>query len=86
MWLLRTLFEVRDPSNSVCWSVMAFLMLSQVSSDFVEREMRLQDPEGFAIWGPTVKKIHCTPLVVLGPHYEWSGNGHDKLASIGFLI
>ncbi|KAG1802206.1 uncharacterized protein HD556DRAFT_1429779 [Suillus plorans] len=26
------------------------------------------------------------PLVVLGPHHEWSGNGHDKLTQIGFPI
>jgi hypothetical protein len=48
--------------------------------------MRLQDPEGFAIQDPIARKVHQVPLVVLGPHYEWSGDGHDKLASIGFPI
>lgn len=35
---------------------------------------------------PISKKKHCVPLVVLGPHYEWSGDGHDKLSAIGYPI
>ncbi|SRR6266481_2086425 len=54
--------------------------------DYVEMEMRLQDPEGFALRDPTAKKKHHVPLVVLGPHYEWSGDGHDKLSAIGYPI
>jgi hypothetical protein len=48
--------------------------------------MRAQDPEGFSIHDPTAKKVHRVPLVVLGPHYGWSGDGHDKLTAIGFPI
>ncbi|KAF8574845.1 hypothetical protein K439DRAFT_1649708 [Ramaria rubella] len=32
------------------------------------------------------KKPHWVPLVTLGPHYEWSGDGHDKLNAIGFPV
>ncbi|KAG6882477.1 hypothetical protein C0993_010407 [Termitomyces sp. T159_Od127] len=48
--------------------------------------MHLQDPQGFEIRQPGSKKIHRVALVSLGPHHEWSGDGHDKLASIGFPI
>ncbi|KAG5716401.1 hypothetical protein E4T56_gene2459 [Termitomyces sp. T112] len=48
--------------------------------------MHLQDPEGFTIHEPGSKKIKHGVLVSLGPHHEWSGNGHDKLAAIGFPI
>ncbi|KIJ28819.1 hypothetical protein M422DRAFT_189254, partial [Sphaerobolus stellatus SS14] len=53
---------------------------------FVEEEMRLQDPEGFALHDPTSKRIKRRPLVNLGIHEEWSGDGHDKLKRIGFAI
>ncbi|KAJ4492555.1 hypothetical protein C8J55DRAFT_533549 [Lentinula edodes] len=41
---------------------------------YVENTMRAQDPEGFHV------------LICIGPHQEWSGDGHDKLAGIGFPI
>lgn len=41
---------------------------------------------GFDVREPGAKKVHRTPLVSLGPHHEWSGDGHDKLAAIGFPI
>ncbi|KAF8585605.1 hypothetical protein K439DRAFT_1646596 [Ramaria rubella] len=50
-----------------------------LTREFVEMEMRLQDPEGFAIHDPTSKKV-------LGPHCEWSADGHDKLSVIGFPV
>ncbi|KAG5345375.1 hypothetical protein C0989_001598, partial [Termitomyces sp. Mn162] len=53
---------------------------------FVRSEMHLQDPEGFTIREPGSKKIKRGVLVLLGPHHEWSGDGHDKLAAIGFPI
>ncbi|KAF8578841.1 hypothetical protein K439DRAFT_1648654 [Ramaria rubella] len=43
-----------------------------LTREFVEMEMHLQDPKGFAI-------LNCVALEVLGPHYEWSADGHDKL-------
>lgn len=58
-----------------------FLRRESVSSD-----MRQQDPEGFAQREPGNKRIIRQPLVKLGPHHEWSGDGHDKLAKIGFPI
>jgi hypothetical protein len=48
--------------------------------------MRDQDPDGFTNREPTAKKIHRTVMVCLGPHHEWSGDGHDKLTAIGFPI
>jgi hypothetical protein len=32
------------------------------------------------------KKISRQLLVSLGPHHQWSGDGHDKLSKIGFPI
>ena len=48
--------------------------------------MRAQDPEGFVRREPQSKKIECHAIVALGPNYEWSGDGHDKLSQIGFPI
>lgn len=48
--------------------------------------MRAHDKEGFARREPHAKKIHRTPLVALGPHDEWSADGHDKLSAIGFPV
>jgi len=48
--------------------------------------MHLHDPAGFAIREPAAKKIQRGMLTSLGPHHEWSGDGHDKLAEIGFPI
>ena len=54
---------------------------------FITGEMWKQDPEGFAICEPAVsKKVLRTPLVALGPHHEWSADGHDKLSKLGFPI
>lgn len=48
--------------------------------------MLKNDPDGFAAREPTAKKVHRDVLISLGPHHEWSGDGHDKLAAIGFPI
>jgi hypothetical protein len=48
--------------------------------------MRAQEPEGFAMREPTASKKTRTALVSLGPHHEWSADGHDKLSRIGFPI
>jgi hypothetical protein len=48
--------------------------------------MHLHDPAGFAICEPSAKKIWQGVLTSLGPHHEWSSDGHDKLAEIGFPI
>jgi hypothetical protein len=55
--------------------------------EYIISEMRKQDPEGFANREPAVgKKVLRTPLVALGPHHEWSADGHDKLSKLGFPI
>ncbi|KAG2153061.1 uncharacterized protein EDB93DRAFT_1082746 [Suillus bovinus] len=53
---------------------------------YIRDQMMLQEPEGFAAHEPASKKLSRKPLVVLGPHHEWSGNGHDKLTQMGFPI
>lgn len=55
-------------------------------SETVRSEMRLQDPKGFLLREPSAKKVHRGVLFCLGPHHEWSADGHDKLTSIGFPI
>ncbi|KAF5391647.1 hypothetical protein D9757_002336 [Collybiopsis confluens] len=53
---------------------------------YVTTVMRSQEPDGFQAREPTAKKIKRGVLVCLGPHHEWSGDGHDKLSAIGFPI
>ena len=48
--------------------------------------MRIEQPEGFELRDPLAKKIKRGVLVAIGPHEEWSGDGHDKLSPIGFPI
>ncbi|KAF8583051.1 hypothetical protein K439DRAFT_1647366 [Ramaria rubella] len=57
-----------------------------LTRDYVELGIHLQDPDGFKICDPTAKKLQWVPLVTLRPHYEWSGDGHDKLNPISFPI
>ncbi|KDQ58206.1 hypothetical protein JAAARDRAFT_57951 [Jaapia argillacea MUCL 33604] len=51
----------------------AFDMGIHLTRDSIMEEMQLLDPDGFA-------------LLVLRPNHEWSGDGHNKLNCIGFLI
>ncbi|KAG1852177.1 hypothetical protein F4604DRAFT_1518149, partial [Suillus subluteus] len=53
---------------------------------YVMDEMRQHESDGFAQRGLSKKKISRQPLVSLGPHHQWSGDGHDKLSKIGFPI
>ncbi len=49
--------------------------------------MRDFAPEGFKKRHPRAKKkIIRTPLSAVGPDDEWSMDGHDKLAALGFEI
>ncbi|KAJ3871314.1 hypothetical protein F5051DRAFT_463809 [Lentinula edodes] len=48
-----------------------------LTREFIENTMREEDPEGFQSRDPTAKKISRAVL---------SGDGHDKLAAIGFPI
>ncbi|EED78301.1 predicted protein [Postia placenta Mad-698-R] len=54
--------------------------------DYITSEMHIHDAEGFALRRPTACKVHREALVALEPHHEWSGDSHDKLSAIGFLI
>ncbi|KZP06766.1 hypothetical protein FIBSPDRAFT_914630 [Athelia psychrophila] len=57
-----------------------------LTRDYITAEMLTHNYAGFDVREPGAKKVHRTPLVSLGPHHEWSGDGHDKLAAIGFPI
>ncbi|KAH9997198.1 hypothetical protein BJV77DRAFT_1059059 [Russula vinacea] len=57
-----------------------------LTRSFIRSEMHLHDDAGFSIREPAAKKVHRSMLTSLGPHHEWSGDGHDKLAGIGFPI
>jgi hypothetical protein len=48
--------------------------------------MRTLDPAGFASREPTARKIQRGTLVAVGPHDEWSCDGHNKLVKYGFPI
>jgi len=48
--------------------------------------MHLHDTDVFLACEPGVKRIHCVPKALIGIHERWSGDGHDKLYEIGFLI
>lgn len=48
--------------------------------------MHLLAPDGFQNRAPGAKRVHPGKIVVLGPNYQWSGDGHDKLAKLGFPI
>jgi hypothetical protein len=52
----------------------------------VDRIMHLHDPEGFERRDPSAKRIHREPVVAIGIHERWSGDGHDKLYSIGYPV
>jgi hypothetical protein len=48
--------------------------------------MLLHEPEELDRRNPGAKKIHRTPIVPVGIHEQWSGDGHDKVYKIGFPI
>ncbi|GJJ06727.1 hypothetical protein Clacol_000923 [Clathrus columnatus] len=54
--------------------------------DYITEEMRKHEPGGFELRQSSSKKAKCSPITVLGPHHEWSGDGHDKLSAIGFPL
>ncbi|KAG2030973.1 hypothetical protein BDR03DRAFT_936513 [Suillus americanus] len=79
-----------DPRGRCGPHIMKELIVNQTGlmlpHDYIREQMMLQEPEGFVTRQPTSKKLSQKPLVVLGPHHEWSGDGHDKLTQIGFPI
>ncbi|KAI0719352.1 hypothetical protein C8T65DRAFT_693334 [Cerioporus squamosus] len=58
----------------------------QLTRDYISEEMHKLDPTGFVQRHPKSKKKHRTVLIVRGPDFEWSCDGHDKLSAIGFPI
>ncbi|KAE9403058.1 hypothetical protein BT96DRAFT_990700 [Gymnopus androsaceus JB14] len=80
----------KDPNSKWgAWTIKECLLLGQsvhLTRDFIEKTMHEEQPQGFELHEPMVKKIKQSVLVCLGPHHEWSGDGHDKLLAIGFPI
>ena len=62
------------------------ILMNILGRDYIHSEMKMHDPEGFKLREPHAKKVRRFALVSLGRHHEWSGDGHDKLAEIGFPI
>uniref|UniRef100_A0A8H8CM95 Integrase core domain-containing protein n=1 Tax=Psilocybe cubensis TaxID=181762 RepID=A0A8H8CM95_PSICU len=54
--------------------------------DFVSDIMHIQDPDGFDLRKPTSKKVFRVRKAPIGINERWSGDGHNKLNSIGFPI
>lgn len=48
--------------------------------------MKILDPEGVILRGPTARRIERRPLTSAGPNEVWCCDGHDKLAKYGFSI
>jgi hypothetical protein len=57
-----------------------------VSCRDVHSVMRQHQPEELDHRDPGAKKIHRHPVVPIGIHERWSGDGHNKLYKIGFPI
>ena len=57
-----------------------------LTRDFISDIMHIQDEDGFLLREPTAKKILRVRKNPIGIHKRWSGDGHDKLNSIGFPI
>ena len=57
-----------------------------LSRDFVSDIMHTHDEEGFTMRDPSSKRIIRVIKSNIGIHERWSGDGHDKLYSIGFPI
>ena len=57
-----------------------------LSQDFVSNIMHTHNEEGFRMCDPTLKCILRVIKTNIGIHERWSGDGHDKLYSIGFPI
>jgi hypothetical protein len=67
-------------------SRIAFNKGIHLTRDFISEVMHAIDPEGFENREPGSKKVLRFPKVPIGIHERWSGDGHDKLYSIGFPI
>ncbi|KAJ7920649.1 hypothetical protein B0H13DRAFT_1605235 [Mycena leptocephala] len=57
-----------------------------LTRDTVHEIMQTHDSDAFAAREPTAKKIFRVAKFPLGIHERWSGDGRDKLYSIGFPI
>ncbi|KAG1758415.1 hypothetical protein EDD22DRAFT_981416 [Suillus occidentalis] len=68
------------------WEAIMTDMGHLLMRQYVTDEMRQHKPDGFSQWEPSKKKVSRQPLVSLGPHHQWSGDGHNKLSKIGFPI
>uniref|UniRef100_A0A0W0ETQ1 Uncharacterized protein n=1 Tax=Moniliophthora roreri TaxID=221103 RepID=A0A0W0ETQ1_MONRR len=88
---LGTPRQPERPKDELEQTVLTHLALdpkqTQGPRDFVSQVMQDYYPEGFQqhALGKT-KAIRRTALTAIGPHKEWSMDGHDKLAAAGFPI
>jgi len=57
-----------------------------LTRDFISKVMHVHDPTGLIECAPGSLKVRRDIKVPLGVHERWSGDGHDKLYKIGFLI
>ncbi|GJJ10097.1 hypothetical protein Clacol_004323 [Clathrus columnatus] len=57
-----------------------------LTRDYITEEMHKHEPRGFELRQSSSKKAKRSPITVLGPHHEWSGDRHDKLSAIGFPL
>ncbi|KAF9060796.1 hypothetical protein BDP27DRAFT_1429663 [Rhodocollybia butyracea] len=76
----------KDPNGKCSPRTIKEILALEQSVHLTRFVWYIEDPEGFQARDPTAKKIKRSVLVCLGPHHEWSGNGHDKLSAIGFPI
>ena len=58
----------------------------QLTQDFISNVMHAIDGDGFLLREPTSKKVVRIKKAPIGIHERWSGDGHDKLCSIGYPI
>jgi hypothetical protein len=64
----------------------AFQTGTHLTKEYVSQVMHTHDNDGFTLRNPASKRIFRVPKVPIGVHERWSGDGHDKLYGIGFLI
>ena len=71
-----------------CVALLVCLFMYQLtlSRRTVKERMDALHPDGARQREPTTRQIIRTALTALGPHYEWSADGHDKLVKYGFAI
>src|ERR1700761_6111779 len=73
-------------TRSVSYYLLVMSEVPGLYRDTVSEVMHTHDPDAFAGRDPTAKEVHRAVLKPSGTHEWWSGDGHDKLKSIGFAL